>query len=243
MLRDGVQHSGGKSLADELRKNAGLVALSEICDRRGDYRAAVAEAEKGRPFLESDHAAHPEDNTTQLELRALLERLRVEYLHAADFERSLAAAREVVDIVRQTGELSRARALTALADTLLRMGRREEALNTFREASAVLDRLQVATFPSLYYRSETVAGYLGIVEGLTSGRREEDAAPLLNRLTPVIEALVRDYPGNGLYRNTLVRAYRAASEAHSGMGDAEGALEFTRKAQMLAIKGAGPEDR
>jgi serine/threonine protein kinase/tetratricopeptide (TPR) repeat protein len=213
-------------------------ALSELYDRRGDYSAAVAAAEKVRPFLEGDRVAHPEDNTTQIELRALLEDLRVQYAHAGDYDRALAAARELVEIVKATGELSRASARTGLGETLLLTGHREEAIRVFREAAAVLDERAIEAYPSSYYRNVVAAAFLNSAVGFATARREEDCAALVNRLLPILEALVRESPGNNLYRDTLLRAYHIAGAAFLGLGNLPGSLDFEQKVLHLQ---AGPE--
>ena len=54
--------------------------------------------------------------------------------------------------------------------------------------------------------------------------RSEEGAVLCKRLLPALETLVRDNPGNNLYRNSLLRAYRLAVSS---------ALDFEQKVLNL----------
>lgn len=226
--------------------------LARLYDGSGNYPAAVAAAEKARPFLEADLAAHPDDESALTELRNALLCLRTEYLRTADHERALAAARQVLAMTQRTGVISRVAANRDLGDTLLLSGRREEALAAFRLALPILDENTAAPGagrsypieqePSPYYRNELASSFLTLVAAFTNARREEEAAAILDRILPVLEAMVRDNPGNNLYRDTLVRAYHRAAAVFLSLGDMPKSLDFNRKSLRREQSPASPAE-
>lgn len=213
--------------------------LARLYEGSGDLQSAVAAAAKARPFLEADFTAHPQDESALTELRNALLCLRIEYLRVTDYEKAIAAARQVVAMTQRTGVISRTAANRDLGNALLLSGRRDEALAAFRRALPILDETTappgagrsypIEKEPSPYYRHELASSYLALVSEFTAARREEEAAAILNRILPVLEALVRDNPGNNLYRDTLLRAYRSAAAASLGSGEVARALEFEQK--------------
>jgi len=209
--------------------------LAKLYDGRGDYQTAVATAEKVRPFLEADYAAHPDDESALTELRNALLCLRIQYARVADYDRAIAAAGQVVEMAKRTGVISRATASRDFGDTLLLSGRREEGLAEFRRAASIMDESSnpIEKEPSSFYRNELASSFLSIATAFTAARREEESAVLLKRLLPVLETLVRDNPGNNSYRDTLLRADRAAALAFLGIGDLARSLDFEQKGLKL----------
>ncbi|MGC4051822.1 MAG: protein kinase [Paludibaculum sp.] len=225
----GLQRALARSLED----------LARLSEGSGDFQSAVATAAKARPFLEADFAAHPQDESALTELRNALLCLRAEYLRVADYDKAIAAARQVVAMTLRTGVISRTSANRDLGNALLSSGRREEALAAYRRALPILDETTappgagpsnpIEREPSPYYRHELASSYLSLVSEFMSARREEEAAAILHRIVPVLENLARDNPGNQLYRDTLLRAYRASAAVFLQLGDAGRSLEFEQK--------------
>jgi len=216
--------------------------LSRLYQSQGDYAAAVATAEKASRFLEADFAADPRDESSLTELRNALECLRVEYTQVADYDRAIAAAREVVEMTKSTGPISRGNAHRDLGETLLLSGRRKEALAALRDAVSNLDDSSnpihgnapaIESEKSPFVRNEMASCYISIASQFSAARREDESAALLNGLLGLIQALVRENPGNKAYSNTLIRAYRAAAQAALGLGDAARTLGFEREALKL----------
>ncbi|WP_321472173.1 serine/threonine-protein kinase [uncultured Paludibaculum sp.] len=226
--------------------------LARLYEGSGDLQAAVAAAVKARPFLEADFTAHPQDESALTELRNALLCLRTAYLRIADYEKAIAAARQVVAMTQRTGVISRAAANRDLGSALLLSGRRDEALATFRRALPILDETTappgagrsypIEKEPSPYYRHELASSYLALVSEFTATRREEDAAAILTRILPVLDALVRDHPGNNLYRDTLLRAYRSAAAASLGLGEVARSLEFEQNGLKREPTPASPRE-
>jgi len=229
----GLQRARSRSLED----------LSRLYESHGDFPAAVAASEKARVFLASDFAAHPDDESALTELRNALLCLRTQYARVADYDRAIAAARQVVEMTKSTGVISRTAANRDLGDTLMLSGRRAEALASFRLAAGILDETRTIpgggpSYPiekelSSFYRNELASTFLSLAGAFTAARREEESAALLKRLLPVLEALARGNPGNNLYRETLLRAYRSASLAYLGLGDLASSLDFEQKGLRL----------
>jgi tetratricopeptide (TPR) repeat protein len=229
----GLQRALSRSLED----------LSRLYERRGDYRSALAESEKARRFLETDFAAHPDDESALTELRNALLCLRVQYAEVKDYDRALAAARQVVEMTKNTGVISRSSASRDLGDTLLRCGRRDEALTAFRRAALILDETgsspgagksyPIEKEPSSFYRNALASSFLSLAAEFNTAHRDEESMAILKRLVPVLEAMVRDNPGNGLYRDTLLRTYRASSVSLLALGDLPGSRAFEQKAANL----------
>ena len=215
--------------------------LSKLYEKRGDYQAALAASTKSRPFLEADYASLADDES-RTALLNLLSCLRTQYAGAADYARAIAAGEQMVEIMKDTGVIARARASRDLGDTLLLAGRREESLTAFRKAVSIMDELPIEKQPSSLYRNELAGTYLYIVTDLTLARREDESAGILKRIVPVLEALVRDNPGNRLYRDTLVGAYRAAAPAFLGLGDLASSLDFEQKVLKLEPAPVSPGD-
>ncbi len=216
--------------------------LARLYEGNGDYAAGVAAAEKALPFLEADYSAHPDDVGAKIELRNARLCLRVEYLRAADFDRAVAVARQVFDMMNVNGVINRATSSRDFGDTLLRSGRRQESLAAFRHAASILDKSDtsgpnhinpIEKEPSLLYRNELALTFLSIAAEFTAARREEESTAILKRIVPVLEAMVRDHPGNDLYRDTLLQAYRTAALAFLGLGDLARSLHFDEKALQL----------
>ncbi|MGJ5820241.1 protein kinase domain-containing protein [Paludibaculum fermentans] len=218
--------------------------LARLYDGSGDYRAAVAAAEKALPFLAADFKAHPDDESALTELRNALLCLRVECLRSAEYERALAAARQVLGMTQRTGVVSRVAANRDLGETLLLSGRRDEGLAALRRALPILDEnstppgagrsYPIEQEPSPYYRNELASSYLALAAAFSTARAEEDAAVILKRIVPVLETMARDNPGNRLYRDTLLRAYRRAASVALSLGDPAQALAFEQKALSRA---------
>jgi len=229
----GLQRARSRSLED----------LSRLYESHGDFPAAVAASEKARVFLAADFAAHPDDESALTELRNALLCLRTQYARIADYDRAITAARQVVEMTKSTGVISRTAANRDLGDTLLLSGRRPEALASFRRAVATMDDTHtipgggqsypIEKEPSSFYRNELASTFLSLVAAFTSARREEESAALLKRLVPVVENLARANPGNNLYRETLLRAYRSATAAFLGLGDLANSLDFEQKGLHL----------
>ena len=144
--------------------------------------------------------------------------------------------------MKETGIIARTRSHCDLGDTLLRAGRREESLQAFRDAAAVMQELPIEEQPSSLYRNELAGTYLYLVAGFTAARREEESAALLKRVLPVVEGLVRDNPANNLYRDTLVRVYRAAAAAFAGLSDSGNSVDFEEKVLKLEPEPVSPGD-
>ena len=216
--------------------------LARLYEGRGDYQAAVAAAEKARPFLEADYAAHRDDESAMTELRNSLVCLRVQYTHVRDYDRAVAAAQQIIEMTKPTGVISRSTAHRDFGNALLLAGRREEGLASLRQAASILDQnpvqgtLRIYTFdkePSLYIRNELASSLLSVAAALTAARCEEESAVMLKRLVLVLEPMVRDNPGSNVYRDTLLRTYRAAALAFLGLGDRARSHEFEQKALKL----------
>lgn len=216
--------------------------LARAYDASGDYAAAVAAAENALPSLEADYAAHPDDISAKIELRDARLCLRVEYLQAGKFDRAIAVARQVLEMMAPHGVINRATSNRDYGDTLLRSGRRQESLAAFHRAASILDESDTSSAnhvnpiqkePSLLYRNQLALTFLSIANEFTAARREEESAAILKRLVPVLEAMLRDHPGNGLYRDTLFQVYRAAALAFLGLGDLARSLDFEQKALQL----------
>ncbi|MFZ0589026.1 MAG: hypothetical protein WAM39_00955 [Bryobacteraceae bacterium] len=174
------------------------------------------------------------------ELRNALSCLRIEYTEVGDYNGAIAAAQQIIEMKKQTGVISRSTANRDLGDTLLRAGRREEGLAALRRAASILDENLLKgrsyTFdkePSPYFRNELASRLLSIAAAFTAARPEEQSAVILKRLQPVLEAMVRDNPGNNPYRDTLLRTYRAAALAFRGLEDLAQSLDFEQKALKL----------
>lgn len=226
--------------------------LSQLYENRGDLRAALATSEKARRFLEADYSAHPDDEAALTELRNALLCLRAQYIQVGDYDRALAAARQIVEMAKPTGVLSRAAASRDFGNALLLSGRREEGLAAFRRAAVILDERTtspgggpshpIEEEPSSLYRNELASSFLALATEFTVACREEESATISTRLHPVLEAMLRDNPGNSLYRATQLRAYRAAALAFRNLGDPARSLEFEQKALKLEPAATSPRE-
>ena len=215
--------------------------LGKLYESRGDYRAALLISEKPRHLFEAGYDQLGDDET-RTELLNLLSCQRTQYAGAADYQHALAAANEIVDIMKPTGVIARTRAYRDLGDTLLHAGRREESLKAFRDAAVIMNERPIEKESSSLYRNESSGTYLYVVSGFTAARREEESAVLLKRVLPVAEALVQDNPANNLYRDTLVRVYRAAATAFAGLGDSVSSVDFEEKVLKLEPAPVFPGD-
>jgi tetratricopeptide (TPR) repeat protein len=234
-------------------RSRSLEELASLYDARGDYQAAVEAAAKARPFLEADYAAHPDDESAKSELRNALLCLRIAYARVGDYDRAIAAAQQNVEITKNTGVISRSTANRDLGDTLLLAGRREEGLALLRQSAATLDKNPFGHYytegrfytldkePSPYVRHALASSLLAIAAALTAARREEESAVMLKRLQLILEAMVRDNPGNDVYRDTLLRTHRAAALAFLGLGDLARSLDCEQKALKLELPSASPK--
>ena len=207
-----------------------------------DYKAAIAVSDKILPFLEADYAAHRDDLSSAEQLWNVLFYLRGGYTNSGDYERGIAAGRRCVEIAEQIGaghlgDYSRSHFLAAsllnLGGTFEDSGRREESLASLRKSVSVFDQHPIEKEPSALIRYEMARDSLYIVGLFDHLWRPEEAVVLCKRLLPVIEGMVRDDPGNKLYGNELLRAYRLASPAFVAQGDLAGALDFEQKAIKL----------
>jgi serine/threonine protein kinase/tetratricopeptide (TPR) repeat protein len=226
-----------------------LEELAKLYEGQGNYQAAVTSAEKARPFLEADYKAHPDDESAMNELRNAISCLRVEYIRAAKYDRAVAAAQQIVEMMSQTGVISRSTANRDLGETLLLAGRRDEGLATFRRAASILDenpfKGHVYTLdkePSPYFRNALALTLLSIATDFTAARREEESVVMFQRLRVVLEAMVRDNPGDNLYRDTLLRTYRAGALAFLGLGDLRESLDYEQKGLKLERSPASPSE-
>lgn len=228
------------SQALQRARSRSLEELAKLYEGRGDYKAALTAAERARPFLEADFKDHPDDESALTELRNALLCLRIEYSRVGDYHRAIATAEQIIEMTKHTGVISRSTANRDLGETLLLAGRREEGLAALRRAASILDQNLLEghfyTFerePSPYVRNELASTLLSIAAVFTTARRQEESAVLFKRLVPVLEALVRANPRNNVYRDTLLRAYRAAALAFRGLGDRARSLDFDHKALKL----------
>jgi hypothetical protein len=83
---------------------------------------------------------------------------------------------------------------------------------------------------------------LYIVSDLTAARHEEESAVLLKRILSVLEPMVQANPENRLYRDTLIRTYRAAVPTFLGLGDFAASLDFELKGVKLEAPPVSPKE-
>jgi serine/threonine protein kinase/tetratricopeptide (TPR) repeat protein len=223
--------------------------LSVLYEHHGDVRSAVTTSEKALRLVDANYAAHPNNQTARAERWNVLFHLLMQYPAVGEYDRAVAAGRQMVAIAEVSPNLGPfwrdlflAQSLRDLGIGQLNCGRWEDSLATFHRAISVLDGHPIEKETSLFYRARLADNYLYIVEYLNSARREEESATQLKRLTPVLEAMVHDQPDNNLYRDGLARAYSAASAAYLGLGDLANSLDFEQKGLKLETAPASPFD-
>ena len=229
-------------LQDQMRHRRLGIAyrdLGTLFEGRGNYNSAVRITETALLFLEADYAAHRDNTTTGIQLWNALVYLRNFYVGQGDYEKGIAAARQSVEIARQfssgqVGDFSWAWLLGAsainLGRTLYRTGHWRDSLSTLRDLQKVQEErfpMEKAQSPS--ERRRMADGYLYFVEDFDVLRRPEEGVVFLKRVIPVLESLVRDNPGNDLYRDTMLRGYLLAYSTALSLGDVTGALDLRRK--------------
>jgi len=201
----------------------------------------VAASGRARRFLEAGYVRLADDES-RTELLNLLSCLRTQYLGIADYESAIAAGKQIVTIMADTGIIARTKSHRDLGEALLLSGRREESLEEFRKAASVMDELPIEKQSSSLYRSDLAETYLYVVSRFTATRREDESLGVLKRVLPVAEALVRDNPANNQYRDTLFHVYRAAGTAFLGLGDLAAALDYEQKVLKLEPAPLSPTD-
>jgi serine/threonine protein kinase len=223
--------------------------LSMLYERRGDFKGAVAASEKALALVEANYAAHPNNQTARGERWNVLFHLLSQYPAVGEYDRAVAAGRQMVEMAEVSPNLGPfwrdqflAQSLRDYGLVLFRCGRREESIATFRRAISLLDRHPIETEPSLVYRAKTADNYLYLVDFLITSRQEEESAAIARRVAAAFETTVHENPANTLARDTLLRAYRGGATALVGMGDLAGALDFEQKVLQREPAPASPVD-
>jgi serine/threonine protein kinase/tetratricopeptide (TPR) repeat protein len=207
--------------------------LSMLHERKADFRAAVDASEKALRLVNAHYAARPTSQAARSERWNVLFHLLSQYPAVREYDRAVEAGRQMVEIAEVSPNLGPfwrdqflSQSLRDLALTLFRCGQRDESLATFQRAISVLDRHPMETDPSRGYRARSANNYLFLAQFLLLSRQEEESLAIARRVAAVLEPMTREDPTNTLYRDTLLRAYRAAAVAALGMGDLAAALDF-----------------
>ena len=165
-----------------------------------------------------------------------------------EYDRAIAASREMVSIAQESPNLGPMWRDNFLAQTLCDFGAvlllrppDGERGDLAREAVSLLDRYNIGK-EVLAFQKDVSNNYLVIAEQFTKARREDASKELLTRLMPELENMVRANPGNNLCRDILLRAYREAASTFLGLGDPARSLEFERMGLNLEPAPKTPQD-